>query len=132
MGTLQATRMSLTTERDTDLWNDSCAPGELAEAVASGADMTPPSPVRDVDAGPAGRPPAARAGQGGRQHRVRPPAPGQQFDASDFEVTESLSRPVDPRIVDALYRRFPDFQRDYDEQGLRRGSSCATAGRSTR
>jgi transaldolase len=29
-----------------------------------------------------------------------------------------ISTPVDPRIVDDLYRRFDDFRRAYDEGGL--------------
>ena len=41
-----------------------------------------------------------------------------QFEASDIEVEETLDRPVEPRIVDALYARFKDFRRAYDENGL--------------
>jgi transaldolase len=41
-----------------------------------------------------------------------------QFEASDVEVAETLDRPVEPRIVDALYARFKDFRRAYDENGL--------------
>jgi transaldolase len=41
-----------------------------------------------------------------------------QFEASDIEVAETLDRPVEPRIVDALYARFKDFRRAYDENGL--------------
>jgi transaldolase len=41
-----------------------------------------------------------------------------QFEASDVEVTATLDRPVEPRIVEALYRKFPDFRRAYDEGGL--------------
>ena len=35
-----------------------------------------------------------------------------------MEVAPTLDRPVDPRIVDALYRRFEDFRKAYDEDGL--------------
>jgi transaldolase len=41
-----------------------------------------------------------------------------QFEASDIEVEETLDRPVEPRIVDALYAKFKDFRRAYDENGL--------------
>ena len=41
-----------------------------------------------------------------------------QFEASDLEVAETLDRPVDPRIVEALYAKFRDFRRAYDENGL--------------
>ena len=30
----------------------------------------------------------------------------------------ALDRPVDPRIVEALYGKFRDFRRAYDENGL--------------
>jgi transaldolase len=41
-----------------------------------------------------------------------------QFDASDIEVEETLDRPVEPRIVEALYAKFRDFRRAYDESGM--------------
>ncbi len=41
-----------------------------------------------------------------------------QFEASDIEVAETLDRPVEPRIVEALYAKFRDFRRAYDENGL--------------
>jgi transaldolase len=41
-----------------------------------------------------------------------------QFEASDVEVAETLDRPVAPRIVDALYAKFVEFRRAYDENGL--------------
>ena len=41
-----------------------------------------------------------------------------QFEASDIEVEETLDRPVDPRIVAALHRKFLDFRRAYEEDGL--------------
>ncbi|HLJ49305.1 MAG TPA: transaldolase family protein [Bryobacteraceae bacterium] len=40
------------------------------------------------------------------------------FNNSDIEVKERMDDPVDPRIVDELYRKFPDFRRAYDENGL--------------
>jgi transaldolase len=42
-----------------------------------------------------------------------------QFEASDVEVSSTLDRPVEPRIVETLRRRFPDFRRAYDDGGLR-------------
>lgn len=42
-----------------------------------------------------------------------------QFEASDIEVAETLERPVDPKIVDSLLRKFPDFRHAYSEDGLR-------------
>ena len=41
-----------------------------------------------------------------------------QFEASDIEVGPTLDQPVEPRIVEALYAKFPDFRRAYDEDGL--------------
>jgi transaldolase len=41
-----------------------------------------------------------------------------QFEASDIDVEETLDRPVDPRIVEALYSKFRDFRRAYDENGM--------------
>lgn len=38
-------KMRLTTERGADFWNDSCAPNELAEAVAAGATGATSNPV---------------------------------------------------------------------------------------
>ncbi len=42
-----------------------------------------------------------------------------QFEASDIEVLETLDRPVDPRIVETLLRKLPEFRRAYEEDGLR-------------
>jgi transaldolase len=39
-------------------------------------------------------------------------------NASDIEVRERMSTPVDPRIVDELYKEIPDFRRAYDEEGM--------------
>jgi transaldolase len=41
-----------------------------------------------------------------------------KINACDIEVKERMSTPVDPKIVDALYARLPDFRRAYDENGL--------------
>jgi transaldolase len=41
-----------------------------------------------------------------------------QFEASDVEVGGTLDRPVEPRVVETLYRKFADFRRAYDEDGL--------------
>lgn len=41
-----------------------------------------------------------------------------QFEASDIEVASTLDQPVEPRIVDTLYAKFPEFRRAYDEHGL--------------
>lgn len=40
------------------------------------------------------------------------------FNASDIEVRERFHEPVDPCIVADLYRRFADFRRAYDPDGL--------------
>jgi transaldolase len=37
---------------------------------------------------------------------------------SDIEVKERMSNPVDPKIVETLYERIPDFRRAYDEAGM--------------
>jgi transaldolase len=41
-----------------------------------------------------------------------------RFNDSDVEVRPTLDRPVEPGIVDVLYRRFEDFRKAYDENGL--------------
>jgi len=41
-----------------------------------------------------------------------------QFEASDIEVAPTLDKPVEPRVVEALYRKFEDFRKAYDENGL--------------
>ncbi len=41
-----------------------------------------------------------------------------QFNNSDVEVKPRIDRPVDPAIVDDLYKKFPDFRRAYDEDGM--------------
>ena len=41
-----------------------------------------------------------------------------QFNKSDVEVKPRIDDPVDPTIVDDLYRKFGEFRRAYDEDGL--------------
>ena len=40
------------------------------------------------------------------------------FNSSDVEVKDRMGDPVDQKIVDELYRLFPDFRRAYDVDGL--------------
>ena len=47
-----------------------------------------------------------------------PPAWQQRFFTSDVAVVPRIAVPVDPEIVDDLYRRFEDFRRAYDERRL--------------
>ena len=39
-------------------------------------------------------------------------------NASDIEVKERMSDPVDPRFIQAMYEKIPDFRRAYDEDGM--------------
>ncbi len=41
-----------------------------------------------------------------------------KINASDIEVKERMSNQVEPRIVDILYAKIPDFCRAYDENGM--------------
>lgn len=41
-----------------------------------------------------------------------------RYNASDVEVIPRIDRPVDGRIVEELLRKFPDFRRAYEEDGL--------------
>jgi transaldolase len=41
-----------------------------------------------------------------------------KINASDIEVKQRMSTPVDPRILETLYERVPDFRRAYDVDGL--------------
>ena len=51
---------------------------------------------------------------------ISPPYAWQvRFNASDISVRPRVNQPVDPRIVAELSRLFPDFQRAYEEGGLR-------------
>ena len=53
---------------------------------------------------------------------ISPPCAWQKrYNASDIEVVSRIDTPVDPRIVDDLLRRFPDFRRAYTEEGLTAG-----------
>jgi transaldolase len=50
---------------------------------------------------------------------ISPPCGWQKrYNASDIEVKPRIGDPVDPRIVDDLTKRFPDFRRAYEEDGL--------------
>src|SRR5689334_6525484 len=50
---------------------------------------------------------------------ISPPASWQQrYNASDIEIKARIETPVEPRIVDDLLKRFPDFRRVYMEDGL--------------
>jgi transaldolase len=50
---------------------------------------------------------------------ISPPHAWQlRFNASDIEVRPRMDDSVDHRIVDELYKRFPDFRRAYIEGGL--------------
>ncbi len=41
-----------------------------------------------------------------------------KFNQSDIEVKERFNDPVPQEVLDTLYRKFPDFRRAYDEDGL--------------
>ncbi len=45
----------------------------------------------------------------------------QRFEASDIPIVSRIDTPVDPKIVDELMKRFPDFRRAYNENGLTLG-----------
>ena len=50
---------------------------------------------------------------------ISPPYAWQvRFNASDIEIKPRMDDPVEPKIVDELYKRFPDFRRAYTECGL--------------
>lgn len=42
-----------------------------------------------------------------------------EFNASDIEVRSRIDDPVDPEIVDELHRKFADFRKAYDEDGMK-------------
>ncbi|HEX6162901.1 MAG TPA: transaldolase family protein [Vicinamibacterales bacterium] len=51
---------------------------------------------------------------------ISPPCPWQKrFAASDIEIAPRIETPVDRAMVDDLYRRFEDFRRAYDADGMR-------------
>jgi transaldolase len=41
-----------------------------------------------------------------------------RFIASDVEVKPRMDTPVDSQIIDGLYRKFAEFRRSYDENGM--------------
>lgn len=41
-----------------------------------------------------------------------------QFNTSDIQVIERIHNPVEPRMVETMYRLIPDFRRAYDPDGL--------------
>ena len=50
---------------------------------------------------------------------ISPPCGWQKrYNASDIDIVSRIDKPVDPRIVDDLYKRFAEFRRAYDEDGL--------------
>jgi transaldolase len=50
---------------------------------------------------------------------ISPPYSWQlRFNASDIEVRSRMNDPVDPKIVHALSKKFPDFVRAYSEGGI--------------
>jgi transaldolase len=50
---------------------------------------------------------------------ISPPYKWQQrYNASDVPVVSRIDKPVDPKIVDELLKKFPDFRRAYEENGL--------------
>jgi transaldolase len=53
---------------------------------------------------------------------ISPPYSWQvRFNASDIEVRPRMDTPVSPNVVEALLKKFPDFGRAYNENGLARG-----------
>jgi transaldolase len=51
---------------------------------------------------------------------ISPPCAWQKrFAASDIAIKPRIESPVNPEIVDDLYRRFEDFRRAYDPEGMR-------------
>ncbi|MGA9058793.1 MAG: transaldolase family protein [Terriglobia bacterium] len=50
---------------------------------------------------------------------ISPPYKWQlRYNASDVEVVPRIDKPVDPKIVEELLRKFDDFRRAYEEDGL--------------
>src|SRR5262249_10901327 len=50
---------------------------------------------------------------------ISPPCKWQRwFNGSDVTVENRIGVPVDPKIVDELLKKFPDFGRAYSEDGL--------------
>src|SRR5580698_4357107 len=50
---------------------------------------------------------------------ISPPCAWQRrYNESDIEVVNRIGTPVDPRIIETLLQKFPDFARAYSENGL--------------
>jgi transaldolase len=50
---------------------------------------------------------------------ISPPCVWQKrYNESDIEVISRIDTPVEPRIIDTLLSKFPDFERAYSEDGL--------------
>jgi transaldolase len=50
---------------------------------------------------------------------ISPPWQWQQrFNASDVSAESRMHIPVDPKIIEELYKKFKDFRRAYDENGM--------------
>src|SRR5580698_6238520 len=50
---------------------------------------------------------------------ISPPCAWQKrYNESDIEVVNRIGTPVDPRIIETLLQKFPDFARAYSEGGL--------------
>ena len=50
---------------------------------------------------------------------ISPPCAWQKrYNESDIEVVNRIDTPVDPRIIETLLEKFPDFARAYNENGL--------------
>ena len=50
---------------------------------------------------------------------ISPPCAWQKrYNASDIEVINRIDKPVEPKIVNTLLSKFPDFERAYTENGL--------------
>jgi transaldolase len=55
----------------------------------------------------------------GAEAVISPPYAWQKrLNASGVEVSSRIADPVDPEVVDALVRHFPDFRRAYSEDGI--------------
>ena len=55
----------------------------------------------------------------GAEAVISPPYAWQvRYNASDIEVVSRIDTPVDPKVVDMLLRKFPDFARAYSEDGI--------------
>jgi len=48
-----------------------------------------------------------------------PPDWQRRYNASDVEIKNRIDDPVDPKIIAELKKKFPDFNRAYDENGMK-------------